>query len=200
MAVYVGTVMLIKASTWVFRWPINRCWCFHLIHTGLLVVTAGYMALWQLLIWCLRHHHHHCHHLLLLLLLLSRPALDLLDSFNQEHLESFHSSGQRFRITWPRGEGLGSLSCQDCQKEPHLSCAHRDEKVTFFVVVVVFFFFFFSVCVSSQLHHVFSSISAVDIYHQRLRGEAVPTSLPLHSQNSLVVKRSSSTFLMPFPL
>ncbi len=66
MAVYVQMVMIIKASTCLFWWPINRCWRFHLIHTGLVVVTAGYMALWQVLIWCLRHHHHR-HHLLLLL-------------------------------------------------------------------------------------------------------------------------------------
>lgn len=62
--------MIIKAYTCVFWWSINRCWCFHLIHTGLVVVTAGYMAVWQALIWCpsysLRHHHHLllCHHLL----------------------------------------------------------------------------------------------------------------------------------------
>lgn len=34
MAVYVQMVMIIKASTCMFWWPINRCWCFHLIHTG----------------------------------------------------------------------------------------------------------------------------------------------------------------------
>lgn len=66
MAVYVRMVMIIKASTCVFWWAINRCRCFHLIRTGLAVVTAGYMALWQALIWfpshSLCHHHHHHHH------------------------------------------------------------------------------------------------------------------------------------------
>lgn len=60
MAVYVQ--MIIKASTCAFWCPINRCWRFHLIHTGLVVVTAGYMAAWQVLIWCPSfrpsHHHH----------------------------------------------------------------------------------------------------------------------------------------------
>lgn len=147
MAVYVQMVMIIKASTCMFWWPINRCWCFHLIHTGR---GGGYSRIYGSVTGTN--------------LVPPSPSSSPSSSSPTAPPSSWskgvwrHENGNS-SILYERMEKQSVLFIYIfiyfrhdrapmqtiCQDDQHLSCAHREEKVTLLFLCPV----------KSWLHHVF---------------------------------------------